>query len=400
MNDADKPNTDDTWLQAFWHPVSLPDYQAPGYYSASAARIRWLSLKRLISTRFKNEPDYPVMEESQLKPLTSECLERWVGAIDWRAGINAMDVALDDWWNEDSEVMPVRFFVCPPHSLLPDLLKVWADYHNIKIWVADDRQQILSKNHSGLDHWPGRNVPWLLPHLEHHFLRHVQGLSGIRKILAMATSGELGKGIIALDSWALTYLRQIGVFFPEPMLTLPPFDGEKLAGIFFQWVTESDREMPTCRHARSGRVVLSRKMQQGENTSSDLKQLAVYCRGNLGLARYFWRQMLKAEPDPEQENNNNAAVWLSEMPNEPVLPPTKGDAHTFILHALLVHNGVPAFLLPELTPLRDHQVQSVITELSLSGFLEKNSDAWRVSARGYIPIRNYLRARDFVVDDC
>lgn len=48
---------------------------------------------------------------------------------------------------------------------------------------------------------------WAIPALEYHFLRHTNGLQGVRELLERALSGRLGQSVMGCDSWTYAYLQ-------------------------------------------------------------------------------------------------------------------------------------------------------------------------------------------------
>lgn len=69
-----------------------------------------------------------------------------------------------------------------------------------------------------------------------------------------------------------------------------------------------------------------------------------------------------------------------------------------ILHALLLHNGLPAALLPELLPLPAGQIASLLARLEALGIVEADGERRRVASLGYAAARDMLRERSFLVD--
>ncbi|WP_299310510.1 hypothetical protein [uncultured Halomonas sp.] len=70
------------------------------------------------------------------------------------------------------------------------------------------------------------------PRLERCFLRHAEGLAGVRRLVEQALAGRLGPGIIGCDSWAWAYLQHTLALPEGQAFTLQPFDGADLDRYF------------------------------------------------------------------------------------------------------------------------------------------------------------------------
>ena len=79
-----------------------------------------------------------------------------------------------------------------------------------------------------------RGTPWVFPCLERAYLRHPEGLTMVRRFLANAYAGNLGRGIIGCDSWAWAFLRHVWRGRVPVTVTLQAFDETRLARHFRQ----------------------------------------------------------------------------------------------------------------------------------------------------------------------
>ncbi|TVS20661.1 MAG: hypothetical protein EA424_02850 [Planctomycetaceae bacterium] len=84
--------------------------------------------------------------------------------------------------------------------------------------------------------------------------------------------------------------------------------------------------------------------------------------------------------------------------NEPVLPAETGEETFFVLHALLLHNGLPAERLCELLPMLRSQILSNLLQLESLGLVESCDGCWRVSALGYASVRDLLDEHQYLTD--
>lgn len=394
-----------------WEFVPLTEYCCPTAVGASAARLKWGAFKRFF-TRFDKKNLAPLRDDTELQTLSQVRLDRLVPAISWDSATRALDAALNSWLATLPPEKPVKFVVGPPHSGLAELLTRWRVDHKANHIDAPDIEHILDAHDDWLTEWPAGERLWVLPQLEHCYLRHTQGLSVIRRFFEMALGGELGHGLIGCDSWAWAYLQHIWPITQSETLTLQAFDGSHLGHLFFQLAsTTTEQKQTQFKNTRTGKTVLLPPSQDHNEVSPELTQLAVYCRGNAGLARLHWRDRLRAEPEQALEekerndpakvtiNSEQSTIWVSDIPNQPILPNEKEEDIAFILHTLLLHNGLPATLLPELVPLPHHRIMALLLNLQSSNIVTLQHDRWNVTAFGYLSVRDYLHARDFLVDD-
>jgi hypothetical protein len=249
----------------------------------------------------------------------------------------------------------------------------------------------------------------VLPALERCFLRHAAGLSLARQILDRAASGRLGTGLIGCDSWAWAYLQRVFPVPQLPALTLQAFDGRRLTELFLRLSLSNGAGAVRFRNARTGASVLPdpEALESGSfDVSRELRQLAAHCRGNPGIAWRYWRQRLRAEPESEEAERSSEqeqspaewVVWLADLMEEQVPPAEQADDAVLILHALLLHNGLPDWLLPELLPLPTAQIASLLWRMEALGIVELADERWRVAALGYATARRMLRERTYLVD--
>ena len=71
----------------------------------------------------------------------------------------------------------------------------------------------------------------------------------------------------------------------------------------------------------------------------------------------------------------------------------------FILHALLLHNGLPVSVLPELLPQPEHRIASHLLQLQALGVVVLAGERWQISASAYAVVREFLRRRGFLKDE-
>ena len=384
--------------ERFWQLVPIADYRLPQTPAAGAARARWASLRRLFAPH-REAPEAPARTEADLRGLTAQRLDALAGPVDWTAGAAALDQQLE----QDTD--GVWFVIGPPHSGHVALLNAWAVRQGARRIEPPGDDAILSADRAWLAAWPREAGRWLLPRLEQCWLRHAAGLALARELLTRAQAGQLGRGVIGCDSWAWAYLRQVAPLPTRRVLTLQACDGECLAGLFRSLVAAEVRRPVRFRHAHSGKPVLVVDDAKDAAGAAELEYLAARCRGNAGLARALWRSRLRAEPDADSDDADTAnvddgtSIWLAAA-EEPSLAAGPDETVALVLHALLLHNGLPRPLLAELLPLPAFRVQGALHRLAAAGaIVETPAGDLRISAAGYAPARDLLQAQGFLMDD-
>lgn len=271
-------------LTPLWEFVRPDDYTPPVTAVTSTALRKWTAFKQLFVKNGDNG-DSPFKAEVELKTLPEVRLRHLVPPIDWKEMVGALDAELEDWLELRAHEVPVQFVLFQPHTGQEDLLRQWTDRHDA-LWVeAPTPEQILNADPHWLGEWPNIDRLWVLPHLEHCFLRHANGLELVRRFLEWAASGRLGRGLIGCDSWGWAYLKRVS---PPPQwspLTLQAFDGERLARLF---TSKRDagghNNCVRFLNAKTGKTILCSPPEQESEISSELNQLAARCRGNFGMA--------------------------------------------------------------------------------------------------------------------
>ena len=69
--------------------------------------------------------------------------------------------------------------------------------------------------------------------------------------------------------------------------------------------------------------------------------------------------------------------------------------HVFVLHTLLVHDGVPAAVLPRLLPFQTTQILKTLADLRGRHLVHEVGGAWRVTLSYYPAVRRQLAAAGF-----
>lgn len=390
-----------------WQLVPLAEHRLPEAPAAGAARARWSALKRLFLRRDR-APDEPVKAEADLAALPAARLRGLVAPIDWREPARQLDERLSEHLASPAPSIPVLAVVGAPHSGRLALLRRWAATREAAVIEAPRPEAVLAGGDGWLAAWPQTDHPWLLPRLEHCWLRHPAGLRPMRDLLAAALSGTLGPGVIGCDSWTWAFLRYLWPMPQVPALALQALDGAGLARLFAALAADAEHPL-RFRHAHSGRTLLALPPEDADaGAPSALQQLAADCRGRAEAARTLWRARLRALPEAESSAERTRAegaetleVWVGPAPAPPQLPPIADETLALILHALLLHDGLPAPLLAALLPLAAPAVQSALLRLQASAVAAPGEDGrWRVRVAAYPPVRAFLAGRGYLTDDC
>lgn len=169
------------------------------------------------------------------------------------------------------------------------------------------------------------------------------------------------------------------------------------------------------RQANNGYYVFpTSDKKEADNNDNDkeignyLQHLAAFSRGNLSVAQVIWRDSLRVEPDQEltekQDDEDQApagrTIWVTPWENieQPALPSNAAEKFAFVLHTLLLHNGLPITLLQQLLPLAGSQVMETIYQLAEARLVARQDDVWRVTARGYPVVRGFLQENGYLYD--
>jgi len=387
-----------------WEFVPLDEYHVPCDWQPDALRKRWPAFARVLQPR-RDDVCRPVRAEADLRALPGVRLEHLVPAIDWSGAARALDRALAA---QPAQRAPIRFVVGQPHGGHARILQAWAKARGARLLDPPDSRDLLA----GERHWLGglarSTTPWVLPELERCFLRRCGGLDVVRGFLDAVLGGAAGEGVVGCDSWAWAFLQRLWPVPAPPPLTLQFFDGRRLSSFLMRPCANGNVAALEFRDARSGARLLP--VPDASEPGAVLQQLAAHCRGNPGIARIYWRERLRSEPDRKLEDGGdppvaepggagNRVVWVTAAFDDPVMPIETGEELLFVVHALLVHNGLSLGLLQEVLPALASRMLAYLLHLESLGIVEAEGDIWQVSALGYASAREALRSRAYLVDE-
>jgi hypothetical protein len=272
-------------------------------------------------------------------------------------------------------------------------------------------EQILTQDESWFSDWSDNERTWVLPSLERCYLRHADGLTVARRFFERALSGKLGSGLVGCDSWAWSFFKKVWSVPQPAVLALQAFDSERLKAYLGELAVSSTLRPLRFRESDNGRDILSTSGVENiavSETSPFLKQLAAHSRGILGVAWMYWRNSLCAAPNETPESDPQApkaehslaqnTIWLRTGLKELEIPLGPNQEIAFVLHCLLLHNGLPVDILVELLPLSREVVITTLNLLASASLVEAQNNAWRVSALGYPVVRQFLKSNGYMVD--
>ncbi|WP_226912873.1 hypothetical protein, partial [Halomonas sp. 3D7M] len=353
--------------------------------------------------------EHQAKEESELRKLSEVALSHWVPAIDWTPAARALSQVTEGYVDA-----PVVLFISPPHGGHAAVVSHWAQQQGVNCISAPTLNELTE----GCLEWVercGSQRQWVIPALERHFLRHTQGLQGVRELLERALSGRLGQGVIGCDSWTYAYLQHAVGLEGVPVVTLQALEGEQLAHYFAQLAGDGGVR-PTVYSSRTGQPILadvSEDSADGERSYKELQRLAAHCRGHLGIAWHYWRERLRepagngdsgrsqeqSEGQPKEPSKESSKeLWLLDALAEAELASDTGDVATLLLHTLLIHGGLEDQALGYVLPFSSHEALNARLALARQGILRCHQGRWQVAPLSYASVRQLLESRNYLVD--
>lgn len=406
MTEKGLSGSDNSVSTPLWECVPLSDYLVPTLPADRVAVGLWSSIRQMY--RRKDTVGIEPEKEQELHALPQVRLAHLVPSLPWKDASAALDLTLQDWLEPGLSNNSVKFFVGQPFSAHAEIVALFGRQHGAVEITPPSIEEILSGDESWLDHWPLSETFWVLPKLEHCYLRHANGLDLLRRLMSMAASGHLSKGLIGCDSWAWAYVQRI---FPWPLanaVTLQAFDAERLQKLLVGLMKTRTKKELHCHSAKNGKSITD-DASEGEQPPKEFVELAAHCRGNVAIATTYWRERLRLHSDKDEASDQESTqkdrdesesveqIWVAEMPADPDLP-LRNDEEFFLLHAMLLHGGLPESLLGDLLPFSSARCLGLLAQLQQSGIAHCVNGRWQVRETAYVMVRRLLGARDYLID--
>jgi hypothetical protein len=409
--------------QNLWRFVRLDQYNRPSGTSRETMRKGISGLWLRLGWGTKTEES--VFAEKELSQVPQELVDKVAPDPDWSAPLAAVTAVLDSWLDAKVTGSATQIFVGPPYHGTSEILTAWAQARGWRLVSAPSPEMILTGGQDWLTQLEEDGEPLVLPHLDHCYLRHYDGLTLLRRLLDHIIS-QSRRWLVGCDSWAWAYLSKalkVHTVFPTPFI-LEAFDHERLKIWFQQLAAESGEETFVFRQLDSGKYVLppatgdeasgDRSQGSGTETSGFLKNVAAYSRGIPGIALAFWRRsfgFVHVMEEDGEENDKEAQAAGGDSSVYPILVkpwsqlnlpgfPSQGASLglLMVLHALLIHGGLWTRILPELLPLSPMEIFEYLHLLEASGLVESDQGFWRVTPAGYPAVRLKLQSEGYLTD--
>jgi hypothetical protein len=395
--------------KSIWKYVPVADYQRPSAPVTHTAKKGLTFFQDFLQRDQPNE-EGPLKKVDELRLLPDWQIERIAPAPDWAGAAEALAAHLEEWLASENSDQSAIVLVGPPYSGLTEIVPSWAEQQGWPLIKPPSAEQILAEDYAWFTGQHSSSDPWVLPSLERAYLRHANGLNVIRRFLDEASSGSLGRGLIHCDSWAWSFLRHIWHGRRPMTLTLQAWDQPRLSNQLQKLAASTGGQQCTFRQADNGRYVLpsSDEEQTTEDPSDFLQLLAAHSRGIWGIAWEIWRNSLRTEPDVDLEEELEEAedqdlqhtIWVTpwDQMEQPDLSSEAERDDAFVLHTLLLHNGLSLQTLQQLLFLSPTHVMETVFRLEKSGIVILNDTTWQVTPQGYPAVRDFLQKRGYLVD--
>ncbi len=409
--------------QNLWRFVRLEQYNRPSETSRETMRKGIFGLWRRLG--WGSTVEESVFAEKELSQVPPGLLDKVVPTPDWSAPISAVTAVLDSWLEAKVPGSSAQIFVGPPYHGTSEILSAWAQARGWRLVPAPPPEMILTGGEEWLAQMEADDEPLVLPHLEHYYLRHYNGLTLLRRLLDLIFS-QSRRWLLGCDSWAWAYLSKaikVDTVFPMPFI-LEAFDKERLEKWFQQLEAESGESNFVFRQSDSGKYVLppatgaeapgDRSQGFDADTSGFLKNVAAYSRGIPGIAWAIWRRSLASvvnadehtegsdrKAEPVGEDDRAYPIWVKPWSqiNLPGFPSQRASLGLLmVLHTLLIHGGLLSRVLPELLPLTPVEIREYLYLLEASGLMESGQGFWRVTPTGYPAVRQLLQSEGYLID--
>lgn len=371
---------------------------------------------------FESMDELPELSAAQQKQLAPE--------PDYSHQAKAIACGLAHARSEGSLSREVACLVAPPFSGVQQALTRFSEpgqpisKEGDQVWnIISPPDSLLFDDQEASEWWDRQDLsrPWVIPELADFWLRRLSGLALVKELFRRMADGDMGVGIVGCSSWCWRYWghylesAQMSPWAPAPM------DEDRLGVWFTYLASDSGKSSVTARMAGDGLYVLPLpETEEGENSKSRkkrkystfLRDLAATSRGNPGVALAIWQRCLRARPDDDakldeagdqsDKQSRSADCWVVPLGrlSLPSMPQSKESTTGFVLHGLLLHNGLDTVSLEAVTGVSTHELSLVLSRLKRAELVvqDQSDGYWRVTAIGYPTVRRHLQSWGFPLD--
>jgi len=408
----------------YWKVVPAAEFVLPDKPAGEKARSFFRDFWRKLVAEKDEEQSVDVQTELRSAP---QKLLDWIAPYpNWKLQSAYLFKVMRPWLDNNDNDDLFRVFVAPPGSGLDEVLVTMAEEKGWPVGNPPDYLQLTGRDFSWIEKLPRSNeAPLVIAKLEGMFLRHYNGLEHMRMLFERLFHSRQ-RCVIGCNSWLWKYLEvamQFGDAFPEPYF-LQSMSALDLQNFFCDLEAQKGPNTTIFRQADNGHFILPFEITAEGKLDPDmkaeyeakkedfpslfLKKLAVESRGIPLIAWSIWRNSLKLAPEDEvAEAARDAAVadrgktiWGKPFDKIvlPKMPAAPGQAASFLLQFLLLHDGLPPDMIYELLDFGKDQMVSLLHRLRKAGIVIAERGLWRVSWQGYPEVRRFLAQEDYLLD--
>lgn len=364
----------------------------------------------------------PFQSLDDLPSLTDKQIQHIAPRPDFTSLAQAILESLEELRETETLRREVALLVAPPFSGVREALvrlpgahpEVGVGGHGHWHLIAPPDNLLMSRE-DARRWWDEQELsgPWVIPELADFWLRHSDGLCLVQELLQRIVAGEVGPGLVGCSSWCWQFWES---YLPDAHLaplTPAPMDAERLGQWLEYLACSRDRRPVTARMTDDGLYVLP-----ADNPSEDskrkhsgfLRDLATAARGIPEVALAIWQRSLRARPEDDAEAEGNSQepkgserhCWVVPLDqlSLPAMPQSRERAVGFILHALLLHDGLHEERIALVTGLDHLELHLALSRLLRSDLvsLAEASRRWHVTPVGYPTVRRHLQSWGYPVD--
>lgn len=375
---------------------ALGNYVPPSLPTADTLQI-WVD--RFHHVFSKNE-EQPFIADDRLQRSTRSMLDDVAAPPACGPVLEELQATLADWIDNPCPTGRLKLIVLPPGDE-NGVVEAWARRHGHTLLPAPDRDALITERPVDLPDLDGDGV-LVIAQLECWFMRHRNGLSWIRALLARLDTLQRSC-VIGCNSWAWALLSRIvgaNLVLPDG-LTFKPFDAQRLRRWFSELATEDALDNVRFRLSSSGEDVMATD-EDGELKQDYFKRVAARSMGIPWVAWQLWRRSLRSDIDPsestltiESDEEDAQTLWVTAL-QEFSLPGEPSELALLVLQALLIHGTLSMHELRLVLPLAGKT--NIISSLIKAGIVQRKDGRMRCVAAAYPAIRKGLATAGLPLD--